>query len=151
MIAIECHKWRHFGWSMEGCIVPPFCQGQPLDPLCLFVRRKATKIPFQKFIHNFILPIRLRMVRWAVSQLSTQTRKQLCPKITCENWISITYNNLWSSVEILYGLHKCCSHCTFFKRVRKREKMGIFCQSIDHYHDDTLSFWLCVGENSRSY
>jgi hypothetical protein len=21
---------------MEGCVVPPFCQGKPLDPLCLY-------------------------------------------------------------------------------------------------------------------
>ena len=26
MISIKCHKWGHFCCSMEGSVIPPFCQ-----------------------------------------------------------------------------------------------------------------------------
>jgi hypothetical protein len=48
------------------------------------------EIRFQRFIQNVNLPIILRMVRGVMSQLSTQTRQQVNPKITSENWFSIT-------------------------------------------------------------
>jgi hypothetical protein len=34
----------------------------------------------------------------AMSQLSAKTRKQLIPKISSENWISVTYNKLCDSM-----------------------------------------------------
>jgi len=39
--------------------------------LCLLIRDKATNVSFHKFVHYLILSIRLRMIGWAMSQLST--------------------------------------------------------------------------------
>ena len=48
---------------MEGSVIPPFSQRQPFDPLCLFIRYKATKMSFQTFVYYLSFPIRLRMIR----------------------------------------------------------------------------------------
>ena len=61
--AQEVEYLGHFCCCMEGSVIPPFRQRQPFDPLCLFIRNKATKISFQTFIYYLNLPIRLRMIR----------------------------------------------------------------------------------------
>jgi len=44
-------------------VIPPFNQRQPFDPLCMFIRYKATNISFQPFVYYLSFPIRLRMIR----------------------------------------------------------------------------------------
>ena len=63
MISIKCHKWGHFCCSMKGSVIPPFSERQPFDPLCMFIRYKATKISFQTFVYYLSLPIKLMMIR----------------------------------------------------------------------------------------
>ena len=114
MITINLHEWEHILWSMESQVVPTFFHGQLLNRLCLFIICKATKIHFYTFIRILSFHIKMGMVREDVSQLTSQTRKLVLPKITSENWISINYNNSGNSMQILNWFHECWNYCNFF-------------------------------------
>ena len=62
--------------------------------------------------------------------------------MSCEDGISVTYNNLWASMYLLNCLDECGGNCTGFEGMRECTKVCVLDQSINNHHDDTLSFRL---------
>ena len=61
LFPIDCFIWSHFSGCMICCIVPPFIQRKPLDPLVLPFLGKVMQVCFQAFINYLHFPIYLRM------------------------------------------------------------------------------------------
>lgn len=74
---------------MDGGVVGPLGEGQIPEPLAGFLMNISSEILFEGAVDDLGLPIRLRMVRRAHTQLSSTKTEKLPPEMTEEEGVSI--------------------------------------------------------------
>lgn len=99
-------KGSHFGSRVISCIILPSGPWEPLDPLLKQISHETSQWVLQTLVHHLCLSIDLGMIKSAHPQLSALQMEKLFPKFKSEIIVSITYYQLWISMQFDNVVHK---------------------------------------------
>lgn len=137
-MSIQYLKRRLLQSCVIGRVIPKLGQLQPFRPFVGVGVHKTAKICFQALIDALRLPVRLRVISRAHSQLSVHQSKQFPPKSAREYLISIRYDGLRQTMQFKDVVKECLSYLESSERMRQRYKMCIFRKLVHHYHDAVI-------------